>query len=310
LSAEHTEQRSLDLTGITTVEVATFNGRLSISAGDEPPRLEATLTGKATYEVERLGNLLYIAGKKAGFTFGGTGVSFRLWLPAGLMVKLSTAAASVRVRGPLHALTASTYQGDILTEETGAADLRLKVASSNVEVREAGGRVDVSASHGDIRVAGGSSDVRVATGHGAVSVAQTTGRVHITSGHGEMRLSGVKGQIKVSTGHGSVAIDDSEGEIQVATGRGELRLARVTFPPGSHSWLKTGSGPAEVRSISAPGGMRLSLKVFTGSLGGALGVELPGYSIQLSRSSLRAELPGSRPARLEIVAPVGVRIGG
>jgi hypothetical protein len=310
VTADHTEQRSLDLAGITTVEVATFNGMVSVVVGDEPPRLEVSVTGRATYEVERLGNLLYVAGKKLGFSFGGSGVGLRLWLPPGLALKLSTVAAAVRVRGPARSLAASTYQGNILTEDTGSAELKLSAHSGTIEVRGAGGRVEVSNSHGDIQVSGGVGEVRVATGHGNISVAQATGRIHLSSGHGEMHLSGVKGQMHLSTGHGAISVEDMEGQIQVATGRGELRLVRATFAPGSHNSLKTGSGPAEVRGITATAGMRLSVKVYMGTISGSFAVELPGYTIQIGRTSLRAELPGPRQARLEIVAPAGVRIGG
>ncbi len=308
MPAQDTEHYPLDLTDVTSVEVATFNGLVSVVTGEEPPRLVASVSGSATYEVERLGTLLYIAAKKHGFTYGGAGVGIRLWLPPGLALKLSTVAAPVHVRGPVRSLTATTYQGDILTEETGQADLRLKAAASTIAVRGAGGRVDVSLSHGDVRIDGSEGDVRVASGRGKMTISQTRGRVHLSSGHSDMLLSGVTGQIHLATGLGSITIEGVEGEVHATTGAGALRLERVTFAPGSRNWLTSGTGPAEMRSISAPGGMRVSVKPFKGNVS-SLDLELPGYSIQLDRSRLRAELPGTRPARLEIVAPLGVHIG-
>jgi hypothetical protein len=66
------------MSGISSVEVAAFNGSVTVEAGAESYRLEVTVSGSATHEVERLGNLLYVTGKKQGLTYLGKSVSFHL----------------------------------------------------------------------------------------------------------------------------------------------------------------------------------------------------------------------------------------
>lgn len=83
MTTEREEHREIDVEGLSAVEVATFNGPLLVECGAETPHLVASVWGKASYEVERIGSLLYIRAHKTGLTYAGGGVGMALWLPAG-----------------------------------------------------------------------------------------------------------------------------------------------------------------------------------------------------------------------------------
>jgi hypothetical protein len=310
MSAEMNEHRALDLSGITSVEAATFNGGVTVLAGEGPFTLDVTLTGKATYEVERLGTLLYVAGKKRGLTYMGSSVSFSLRLPPDLALKLSSLNAPVRVQGPVRSLNASTYRGDIMAARTGAGTLKLSSADGAIHVDGARGRVEVSTSKGDIALSHVTGTMRVSTAYGDVEIADAEGPMNLSIALGAARIHGGRGNIQVATGKGDIEVTATEGQLQLVTGYGVFHLERITLPPGSRNWAKTGSGSAELMEIHAPGGLRLRAKVSNYASHSSFAFELPGYLIQLGRHTLSAELPGPRQARLEIVAPSGLRITG
>jgi DUF4097 and DUF4098 domain-containing protein YvlB len=274
------------MSGISAVEVAAFNGSVTVEAGTATYRLEASVAGDAAYDIERLGSLLYVAGKKRGLTYLGNAVSFHLWLPPGLSLKLASINGAVRLRGPARALDASTHNGAIETEATGPASLRLRTSSGAVTVRDAGGFIDVAMSHGPIRVKGATAGVKIATTNGGVEIEDA------------------RGEIKVNTSHGAVRLADVVGQVQVATSNGAVRLARVTLEPGSNNWLRTAHGEVAVLELRAPGGANIDAKTATIPIH----AELPGYEIKSNWGRLKARLRGPRQAQLEITTTSEVRI--
>jgi hypothetical protein len=286
VSNERTERRDLDMSGISAVEVAAFNGSVTVEAGAESYRLEVTVSGSATHEVERLGNLLYITGKKQGLTYLGKSVSFRLWLPAGLALKLASINGAVRLRGAARSLDASTHNGAIEAERTGPAGLRLRTSSGAITVRDAGGFIDIAASNGAIRVKDATAGVKISTSNG------------------DVEIEGAQGEIKISTSHGAVRLDDVFGQMQVSTSNGAVRLAEATLQPGSKNWLRTAHGAVTVLKLRAPGGANIDAKTATIPIQ----AELPGYEVKNSWGHLKARQRGARPAKLEINSTGKVRI--
>jgi Putative adhesin len=286
VSSDIIEQRDLDLSGITAAEVATFNGSVTVEAGADQARLEVTLKGRATYEVERLGKLLYIVGKKRGLTYFGSGVSFHLRLPAGLSLKLATVSGAIHVQGDVRALEARTSNGAIETRATGPGDMRLRNFGGAIHVRGAKGRVDIATATGDVRVA------------------DAAGRIHIATANGNVQVTGVEGEIEAATSNGGVQVVDAEGQFQVATSNGQVRLERVIFAPHSVSWAKTSNGAVEVLGLGAPGGLRIRAKTHRNTVR----ADLPGFEVRPGRHGLRAWLAGSNPAYLELGTVGEIRI--
>lgn len=263
-----TEQHGLDVSGITAAEVAAFNGDVTVESGAEQARLLATLTGKATYTVERLGNLLYITGKKRGLTYLGSAVSFHLWLPAGLALKLATVSGAIRTHGDARALNAATVNGAIEADSTGQGDVHASTANGPIRVRGARGRIKVASSNGEVEI---------------VDAA---------------------GQIQAATPNGAIRIADATGQTQLTTGNGGIRLERVTLEAGSNNWAKTGNGTVEVLGVRAPGGLRISARAGWAPIQ----ADLPGYQVQLDPHRVKAQLAGPNPAELELNTGGAIRI--
>jgi hypothetical protein len=290
VTTDSTERHDLDLSHITTVEAATFNGDVVIVVGSEPPRLEVVVNSAATYKVERLGSLLYVVGKKRGLTYAGSGATFHMWLPPGLSYKLATVNGTLRLRGNarggVRALHASTVKGAIEIEAIGQAEVHLSTAPGSVHLRGANGRVKVSAINGATRLDEVSGLVDISCVNGAATITQAAGR------------------IKVSSSNGDIQVTDATGQIQAATGKGAIRLERVTLEPGSVNWAKTGFGPVDVVGLRAPSGLNVHAKTHRQ----VIQAELPGYEIRASRGTLKAWLPGSRPAHLEVTTSSEISI--
>jgi len=259
---------------------------VTVETGAGPYRVEINLAGSATYEVERLGNLLYVSGKKQGLTYLGKSVSFHLWLPAGLALKLACINGAVRLHGAARALDASTHNGAIETEQTGAAALRLRTSSGAMTVRETTGFVDISASRGAIRIKDATAGVKVAISNGEVEIEDAQGEIKVNNSNGAVRLANIFGQVQVSTSNGAV------------------RLEQATLEPGSKNWLRTAHGEVVVRKLRAPGGLAIDAK--TSAI--PITAELPGYEVKSSWGRLKARLRGVRPAKLEITTTGEIRI--
>lgn len=189
------EHRALDLTGITTVEVATFGGELSVVTGADHPRLEATVRGNATWSVERVGTLLYIVGKKRGFFYLGNGVGFRLWLPEQLALKLANVNADVRVRGDTRSIEVGATNGDIEVRASNPAKAKLRVVHGHVLVHGVTGRLDIVTAPGEVRVVNSGGEVHITTSPGNVRLEQvvlTPGSSNtVITGHGDIEISGI-----------------------------------------------------------------------------------------------------------------------
>lgn len=190
-----TDRSALDMTGITAVEVATFGGELSVVTGADHPRMEATTYGNATWSVERVGSLLYIVGKKRGFFYMGNGVSFRLWLPAQLVLKLANVSADIRVRGDMRSLAANVTHGGIELRASNLTEARLRTVHGRVLVHGVTGKLDIMATPGDVRVVNSGGELRVTTTLGNVKLEQivlTPGGAHaVTTSHGDIEIVGI-----------------------------------------------------------------------------------------------------------------------
>jgi len=288
VSDERTEQRDLDMTGITAVEAASFNGDVVVEAGAGRARLEARLQGKAAYEVMRIGSLLYVWAKKRGLTYAGSGASLALWLPAGLALKLATVNGTLRIQGEVRSLVASLANGAIEARGLGRADVKARSSNGRIEVRGVRGRVNA------------------ATANGAVTIADVVGPIEFSSANGAFEVEDAEGSIKASTANGPVRAARISGQIQIATAKGDVRLERAALAPGSTNWIRTGSGLVEVTDLAAPGGLRIQAHAHSGRLH----YELPRYDVMAHRDHLTARLAGTKPATLQIATPGELRITG
>jgi hypothetical protein len=260
MTPEREEHREIDAEGLSAVEVATFNGPLLVECGADAPHLVASVWGKASYEVERIGSLLYIRAHKKGLTYASGGVGMALWLPVGLRCKLANVGGNIRLHG-------ATARADI------------SIVNGGVDVAESG--------RGEVRVSSGDAPVRMR---------DAAGRIAIHLGHGEVDLAQMRGEIEIKSGFGPIAIADATGQIQINIGHSDMRLERITFAPGTHNWIRNGGGAITIAGMQAPEGLQLHAKGARVTFPDAA----PGYAIQKARHELHARLAGERPAHFEI----------
>ena len=190
-----TDRSALDLTGITSVEVATFGGELSVVTGAQSPRVEAIIYGNATWSVERVGSLLYLVGKKRGFFYMGNGVSFRLWLPDHLALKLANVSADIRVRGDVRSLTANVVHGGIEVRASNPAEVKLRAVHGRVVVHGVTSTFDIVATPGDVRVVNSGGELKIVATPGNVRLEQVVlapGRTHtVNASPGNIEVVGI-----------------------------------------------------------------------------------------------------------------------
>jgi len=268
MSSDITEQRDLEIAGITSVEAATFNGDLIVEAGSGEARLEIAITGKATYTVETLGKLLYVAAKKRGLTYGGGGASIHLWLPAGMIFKLANVNGAIKVTGAVKSLEASIVNGVVETRSTGQGDLRLNAVGGEIDARDTAG------------------NVRTTFVNSAVRVTDAIGHVEAKGTSGGVRLSNITGQIQVNASAGPVRLED------------------VTFDPGSRNWVKIGGSAIEIVSMHAPGGLDLVAKAHLG----VVHANVSGFETHIRNNHLTVRLAGKDRARVELATGGDVHI--
>jgi hypothetical protein len=286
VATESRDERDLDLSGITSAEVATFHGDLVVETGAGPPRLVADLHGATACTVERLGKLLYVASKKRGLRYAGSGASIHLWLPAGLELKLATVGGAIRVSGALGVLRASAVNGTITARGVGRAELHLSAAPGSIELRGASGIIKASALNGPLRLA------------------EVEGRIEASNVNSPIECERVSGSLSASSSNGPIRVADAQGQIRAATGAGEIHFERVTLAPGTTNWARTGHGVVEVSGLTAPAGLRLRARTHMRPLQ----AHLPGFAVRLGRDGLWASLPGADPADLELVTSSAIRI--
>ena len=190
-----TDRSALDLTGITSVEVATFGGELSVVTGAESPRVETAVYGNATWSVERVGSLLYLVGKKRGFFYMGNGVSFRLWLPDHLALKLANVSADIRVRGDMRSLAANVVHGGIEVRASNPAEVKLRAVHGRVVVHGVTSTFDIVATPGDVRVVNSGGELKITATPGNVRLEQVVlapGRTHtVNASPGNIEVVGI-----------------------------------------------------------------------------------------------------------------------
>ena len=272
------DRRDLDTSGITAVEVATFNGELTVDTGASQSYMDITVRGSAILDIERIDQLLYIRASKKGLSFAGSEVDLHVHLPEDLALTLANVNGPITLRGRARHVEARTYNGTVRTQSTGPAAIHAHVASGRVEILSADGPVHVSAGNGQVHITDCAAGAHIATANGMAEVLRTNGRVHI------------------STANGSIRIEDCAGEFQINSANSFVTWEHVTLQGGSRNWIKSSAGAVEIGGLRAPEGVEIRVK----SIRQPVRVDLPGYEVEAHRGRLVASLAGRDSARLEI----------
>lgn len=273
--------RTLDASGLGAIAVETTGGRIDVSAGDGPLRVEGTVVVRNGWNVPADAPARARAVAEAP-PIALTGRHVRLSLPADARDR-DAVTIHWRVRVP-HTMTVDvrTQSGDARLTDLGAAAevqsgsgaIAVRGARGDVIVNGQSGAIDLARLAGAVRVRTGSGQVRIGmAGPGAVDVATRSSAIDVhgvaaglraTSGSGAIRVSGTpaadwfvqtsSSRIILMPGRDAYRVDLQSRSGRVTSDRpgdvsGERALVRQTGA-GALVTARSGSGAIELRSHS------------------------------------------------------------
>lgn len=273
--------------GIDTLDVETRNGSIEVVC--EAQRDDVTIAGErrargksyddalavaegieieAAPDAARPG-VLRVAARCEGIDPDrGPGASFRIAMPRGAALRLSTGNGTVEVRSAAGEVDVRTSNGRVmLTDIEG--NVRAETSNGAVFARNVTGDVDLRSSNGRIELVGvGKAHVRAATSNGSISAVAVRGNVHLRSSNGRIELQCAElpdpPQVRVVTSNGDVRIEAPAGvravlQLNTSNGRIETDLKRATV-----SRLETQRGM--LRAVLNEGGGSIQVETTNGTV--------------------------------------------
>jgi len=184
--------------GVTTPlqpEVRIVAGSGSITVIGEM-RADVVADGKAQLETDADGALSVVSGKHSR--------SLTVRCPEGTNVVVGTRSGSIRFRGNLGAVRATTMSGYVEAEHVESADIRAMSGSIDVETCVGTCRVKTKSGSTHIGTAG---SVEVSIGSGTITVDRVTGVAKARSISGSVQLGADgQGRVEAETMSGSITI--------------------------------------------------------------------------------------------------------
>jgi DUF4097 and DUF4098 domain-containing protein YvlB len=170
--------------------------------------------------------------------------------PAGADLEVRTASADVDVRVALHSLAASLASGDIRVGEI-EDEATVESASGDVELGEVGG------------------DLAVSTASGDVALRRADGRVEMHTASGGVRLGSALAALSVSTQSGDFEVEHyGGGDLECSSTSGDVRIG---LPPGRTLDVDLNTVSGDIRSDFSPevgdgSTARLRVKTISGDI--------------------------------------------
>jgi DUF4097 and DUF4098 domain-containing protein YvlB len=229
--------RGVRVPGQPEVRIATTSGAITV-VGE--PRYDVVAEGGAQIDTGADGSI------DVSPTRGSASITVRC--PHGADIVVGTSSGSIRLRGRLGAVLATTISGRIEAEDVASADLR--AVSGSIVVGACAETCRVKTKSGSIKI--GST--------GAAEVMMGSGRVVVASVDGAVKVRAVSGSVDVGAlGHGPIEIETMSGSITISLPSGcrpDLRARslssrpRVELPSGTDCQVvvRTLSGEIVVRA--------------------------------------------------------------
>lgn len=258
--AEGHFERSLKVTGLVDLDVATGSGGISVRTGDASTvRVYGTITASGFFDanaekkvrylesnppIEQHGNIIKIGRIEDPALQHNVSISYEIVTPVETRLRTGSGSGSQTIEGVHGPLDASTGSGRIKASNIGS-EVRASTGSGGIELESVKGNVHASTGSGRIQAVGIAGGLRASTGSGPVTLEQTApGDVEVSTGSGRIELKNVRGSVRAHTASGSIM---AEGK-------------------GSDSWrLETASGSLTVR-LPSEAGFELHARTVSGTI--------------------------------------------
>ena len=262
LASEATFERTLSISGRTTLHVSTGSGNIHIStssgsqvhivghvksnhgwgSGDSEARVREIA---ANPPIEQTGDIVRVGGHQENLH--NISIDYEIQAPAnvyleassgsgdiqddgvGANARINTGSGNIHASGLSEGFTVETGSGDIVAEGNGSGDVRAHTGSGNIELRNLAGGLRAETGSGDIKLGGHPRESwRVTTGSGTVEIwpSRSSFSLEASTGSGEIHTDQemlVQGSIDRHH-HISGKINGGGPTVHIETGSGDIRV--------------------------------------------------------------------------------------
>jgi DUF4097 and DUF4098 domain-containing protein YvlB len=223
---------SFSVSGPVVLDVETFNGSITITAGTaNTVRVQATLkrADRIDYEAKQTSGAIEVRADEKGSTIGRSpSAAVEITAPVGSRVELRTSNGSITVTGLESDGNLRTSNGRITVRNMNG-ELNAETSNGSIEVREFSGSVILETSNGSIRFAGElvvDRENEMTTSNGSVTVD--------LEGEPSLELDARTSNGGVSSDHEMLVTSSGEGRLVGTIGNGDASL-RIRSSNGSIS---------------------------------------------------------------------------
>ena len=242
-------ERSFDVTGPSSLDVATIRGKIEITAGD-PGRI--VVVGTATVRVgsvpanaedlarkvaenppiQREGQTLRLGSPSDGATLRAVTVSYQVRVPPETDVTTVSESGATSVRGVSRAVVIRTQSGAIDVMHLGGSAV-VTTGSGALTVDGVAGAFTATTSSSSITARSIAGNLHVRTGSGAVNIALSgDGDADVETHSSVIRLSGIRGAVIAATQSGHITLQgEPRRNWTVSAGSGSVDIVAASGVP-------------------------------------------------------------------------------
>lgn len=240
-------QRTVTVSGSTSIDVVTGSGRIEVKPG---PAGRVEISGniraddrwgmrtrrlsaeervrrlEANPPIEQSGSTLRIGHIKDEELREGVSISYTLTVPPDVSLESNTGSGSQDIDGITGDLDARSGSGSLTIAKTGGA-VRASTGSGGITADSVGGSFRATTGSGSIRATAVRGAIFAKSGSGGIEVTQDgSGDVEVSTGSGSVHLRGVRGGVQASTSSGGLTIQGQlAGDWRLSSSSGSIRLS-------------------------------------------------------------------------------------
>lgn len=257
LAAEATFERTLSVSGTTTLHISTGSGYIHLKPGSDSQihiygHVKSSWGGSedrvrevaAHPPIEQTGSIVRVGGNMENMH--NISIDYDVEAPAktlldassgsgditdvnvGMNARLNTGSGSIHATGLKDSFAVETGSGDIYAEQVGAGDVKAHTGSGEIELKNLAGGLKAETGSGDIKLGGQpKADWRISTGSGTVELwaDRSAFTLDASTGSGEIKTDremAVQGSLEKH--HISGKINGGGPMVRVSTGSGDIRV--------------------------------------------------------------------------------------